>query len=96
MLRHIFPNCLPALIVLFTLSIPEAIMYEASLSFLGFGVPPPAPTWGNILADGKSYILEAWWLIVFPGVAIFIATLSFYLVGEGMREALDPRLRIGT
>ncbi len=94
--RHILPNALAPVAVSAVLGIAGAILTEASLSFLGFGVQPPAPTWGNILADGKSYILDAWWLIVFPGVAIFVTTLSFYLVGEGMREALDPRLRIGT
>ncbi len=92
--RHILPNALAPVAVSAVLGIAGAILTEASLSFLGFGVPPPAPTWGNILADGKVYILDAWWLIVFPGLAIFITTLSFYLVGEGMREALDPRLRV--
>ena len=92
--RHILPNSLAPVAVSAVLGIAGAILTEASLSFLGFGVPPPAPTWGNVLADGKTYILDAWWLIVFPGMAIFITTLSFYLVGEGMREALDPRLRI--
>ncbi len=92
--RHILPNALAPVAVSAVLGIAGAILTEASLSFLGFGVPPPAPTWGNILADGKVYILDAWWLILFPGMAIFITTLSFYLVGEGMREALDPRLRV--
>jgi len=93
-LRHILPNALAPVAVSAVLGIAGAILTEASLSFLGFGVQPPAPTWGNILADGKTYILDAWWLIVFPGIAIFVTTLSFYLVGEGLREALDPRLRI--
>ncbi len=84
--RHILPNALAPVAVSAVLGIAGAILTEASLSFLGFGVPPPAPTWGNILADGKVYILDAWWLIVFPGIAIFVTTLSFYLVGEGMRE----------
>lgn len=92
--RHILPNALAPVAVSAVLGIAGAILTEASLSFLGFGVPPPAPTWGNILADGKEYILDAWWLIIFPGLAIFVTTLSFYLVGEGMREALDPRLRV--
>lgn len=92
--RHILPNALAPVAVSAVLGIAGAILTEASLSFLGFGVPPPAPTWGNILADGKTYILDAWWLIIFPGMAIFVTTLSFYLVGEGMREALDPRLRV--
>jgi peptide/nickel transport system permease protein len=92
--RHILPNAMAPVAVSAVLGIAGAILTEASLSFLGFGVQPPTPTWGNILADGKTYILDAWWLIVFPGVAIFVTTLSFYLVGEGLREALDPRLRI--
>ncbi len=92
--RHILPNALAPVAVSAVLGIAGAILTEASLSFLGFGVQPPAPTWGNILADGKTYILDAWWLIVFPGMAIFVTTLSFYLVGEGLREALDPRLRV--
>jgi len=92
--RHILPNALAPVAVSAVLGIAGAILTEAALSFLGFGVPPPAPTWGNILADGKNYIFDAWWLVVFPGVAIFVTTLAFYLLGEGMREALDPRLRI--
>jgi len=92
--RHILPNALAPVAVSAVLGIAGAILTEAALSFLGFGVPPPAPTWGNILADGKNYIFDAWWLVVFPGMAIFVTTLAFYLVGEGMREALDPRLRI--
>ncbi len=89
--RHVLPNALPPVFVTAVLSVAGAILAEASLSFLGFGVQPPAPSWGNIIADGKQYILDAWWLIVFPGVAIFITTMTFYLTGEGLRIALDPK-----
>ena len=89
--RHILPNAMPPVFVSAVLGVAGAILYEASLSYLGFGVQPPDPSWGNIIADGKQYILDAWWLIVFPGLAIFITTLAFYLTGEGMRIALDPK-----
>ena len=91
MFRHILPNALPPVFVSAVLGVSGAILSEASLSYLGFGVQPPDPSWGNIIAGGKQYILDAWWLIVFPGMAIFITTLAFYLTGEGMRIALDPK-----
>ncbi|MBN1556055.1 MAG: ABC transporter permease [Phycisphaerae bacterium] len=89
--RHILPNALPPVLVSAVLGVAGAILSEASLSYLGFGVQPPDPSWGNIIAGGKQYILDAWWLIVFPGVAIFITTLAFYITGEGLRIALDPK-----
>ncbi len=89
--RHILPNALPPVFVSAVLGVSGAILSEASLSYLGFGVQPPDPSWGNIIAGGKQYILDAWWLIVFPGMAIFVTTLAFYLTGEGMRIALDPK-----
>ena len=89
--RHILPNAAAPIIVTAVLGIPEAILTEASLSFLGFGVQPPQATWGNIITDGKSYLLDAWWLIVFPGLAIFIAALSFYLAGDALRQASETR-----
>ncbi|HEY5814667.1 MAG TPA: ABC transporter permease [Terrimicrobiaceae bacterium] len=89
--RHILPNAAAPIIVTAVLGIPEAILTEASLSFLGFGVQPPQATWGNIITDGKTYLLDAWWLIVFPGLAIFIATLSFYLAGDALRQASETR-----
>ena len=73
------------------LGIPEAILAEAGLSFLGFGVQPPQATWGNIIADGKTYILDAWWLIFFPGLAILITSLAFYLVGDALHHAVESR-----
>ena len=91
--RHILPNALAPVFVTATLSVASAILVEAGLSFLGFGVQPPAPSWGNILTEGRTYIFDAWWLTVFPGLAILLTVLSFNLVGEGLRDALDPRLR---
>jgi peptide/nickel transport system permease protein len=76
-----------------TLDVATAILVEAGLSFLGFGVQPPAPSWGNILTEGRLYIFDAWWLTVFPGAAILLTVLAFNLFGEGLRDALDPRLR---
>ena len=91
MFRHILPNAMAPILVTAVLGIPDAILTEAGLSFLGFGVQPPKPTWGNIIADGKTYFLEAWWLILFPGLAILVTTLAFYLAGDGLREATDIR-----
>ena len=90
-LRHILPNASAPIFVTAVLGIPDAILTEAGLSFLGFGVQPPQATWGNIIADSKTYLLEAWWLILFPGMAIFIASLAFYLAGDALREAAQSR-----
>jgi len=89
--RHILPNAAAPILVTAVLGIPDAILSEAGLSFLGFGVQPPQATWGNIIADGKTYLLDAWWLIMFPGLAILIASLSFYLAGDALREAAESR-----
>jgi peptide/nickel transport system permease protein len=89
--RHILPNAAAPIIVTAVLGIPDAILTEAGLSFLGFGVQPPQATWGNIISDGKTYLLDAWWLIVFPGLAIFVAALSFYLAGDALRQASETR-----
>lgn len=94
-LRHLVPNALGAVLVSATLGVSGAILTESSLSFLGFGVPPPNATWGNILADGKRYIFDAPWLTLIPGTAILIVVLAFNLFGEGLREAFNPRLREG-
>jgi peptide/nickel transport system permease protein len=91
--RHILPNALAPVFVTATLDVATAILVEAGLSFLGFGAQPPAPSWGNILTEGRTYIFDAWWLTIFPGFAILITVLSFNLLGEGLRDALDPRLR---
>lgn len=90
--RHILPNALTPVFVAATFGVAGAILIESSLSFLGIGVQPPTPSWGNILSSGKNYIETAWWLSVFPGLAILITVLSYNLVGEGLRDALDPRL----
>ena len=89
--RHMLPNAAAPILVTAVLGVPEAILAEAGLSFLGFGVQPPQATWGNIIADGKTYILDAWWLILFPGLAILIAALSFYLTGDALRQAVETR-----
>ncbi|HEX2502040.1 MAG TPA: ABC transporter permease [Methylomirabilota bacterium] len=91
--RHLIPNALAAVLVSATLGVAAAILTESSLSFLGFGVPPPDATWGNILADGKRYIFDAPWLTLIPGTAILVVVLAFNLFGEGLREAFNPRLR---
>src|SRR5215510_7398500 len=92
-LRHILPNAIAPVLVAMTLGIPAAILTESGLSFLGLGVQPPYATWGNILNDGKELITYAWWLTLYPGLAILITVLSYNLLGEGIRDALDPRLR---
>jgi peptide/nickel transport system permease protein len=89
--RHIMPNAAAPIFVTAVLGIPEAILTEAGLSYLGFGVQPPTATWGNIIADGKSYFLDAWWLILFPGVAIFISALAFFLAGDALRRAAGSK-----
>ena len=91
--KHILPNALAPVLVAMTLGIPAAILTESGLSFLGLGVQPPYATWGNILNDGKDLITYAWWLTLYPGLAILITVLSYNLLGEGIRDALDPRLR---
>ena len=91
--RHILPNAMAPVYVSATLSVGGAILVESALSFLGLGVQIPTPSWGNILTSGKNYIDYAWWLTLFPGLAILITVLSFNLIGETLREMLDPRLR---
>jgi peptide/nickel transport system permease protein len=91
--RHILPNILPALIVQTTLSIATAIIAEASLSFLGLGQQPPAPSWGSMLNTAQRFLTNAPWMAVWPGLAIFLAVLSFNLLGDALRDALDPRQR---
>lgn len=91
--RHMLPNAMGPVLVSATLGIAGAILTEAGLSFLGFGVPPPHATWGNILSDGKDYIFDAPWLTFAPGMAILVVVLSFNLFGEGLRDLLNPRLR---
>ncbi len=90
--RHIMPNALSPVFVAATLGVAGAILVEAALSFLGLGVQPPRPSWGNILSTGKDYIEVAWWLSLYPGLAILVTVLGYNLLGEGLRDALDPRL----
>jgi len=90
---HIFPNLVNSVVVLATLQIGWGIVVESALSFLGAGVPPPAPTWGNLVAEGREVLDQAWWIAVCPGLAIMLVVLAFNLVGDWIRDALDPTLR---
>jgi len=91
--RHILPNAMASVLVAATLGVAGAILTESALSFLGIGVQPPTPSWGNILTAGKNNIDIAWWLSLYPGLAILITVLGYNLLGEGIRDSLDPRLR---
>jgi peptide/nickel transport system permease protein len=91
--RHILPNAISPVLVSATLGVAGAILTESALSFLGIGVQPPTPSWGNILTSGKDYIEFAWWLSLFPGLAILVTVLAYNLLGEGIRDALDPRVK---
>jgi peptide/nickel transport system permease protein len=93
LLRHVFPNVLSPILVLGTVRVANIIIWESGLSFLGMGVPPPLPTWGRMLAEGRVYIMDSWWLVTLPGLAIMLTILSINLLGDGLRDALDPRLR---
>jgi len=90
--RHILPNSLSPIIVYTTLSMPSAILISASLSFLGVGVQPPTPEWGLMVSEGRDFLGSAWWISTFPGLAIMVLSLAFNIVGDGLRDALDPRL----
>ncbi len=92
-LRHILPNCMPTLIVLFTLNVPTAIMTESSLSFLGLGIQPPFASWGRMVNTGRKYLFNAPWLCFAPGAAIMVCVLAFYFLGNGLRDTLDPHLQ---
>lgn len=89
---HILPNVVPSAIVVATLRVGWVVLMEASLSFLGLGIQPPTPSWGAIIADGRNYLFRAWWISTFPGIAILLLVLGINLLGEGLRDALDPRL----
>ena len=93
MSRHVFPNAVSTLVVIATLYIANAIRTEAGLSFLGLGVPPPTPSWGNILSEGRQFIKCCHWLTTFSGLAIMLAVLAFNIMGDALRDLLDPRLR---
>jgi len=93
--RHMIPNAIAPVLVSATIAVASAILTESALSYLGFGVQPPNASWGNILSDGRSFLLDAPWLFAIPGAAILLVVLAFNLVGEGLRDALNPRLRRG-
>jgi peptide/nickel transport system permease protein len=94
LLRHVLPNCLAPLIVQLTFIFAYAVLTEAILSFLGMGPQPPTPTWGNVIAEGRNYIREASWIALFPGLAIAVTVLGLNLLGDGLRDALDPRIEV--
>lgn len=91
--RHVLPNISSIVIILTTLSLPGAMLSAAALSFIGLGVQPPTAEWGRMLADGRSYLDTAWWISTFPGLMIFVSVMSINLFGDGLRDALDPRLK---
>ena len=94
LVRHVLPNALTPWLVVATLDMARVIVIESALSFLGLGVQPPTPTWGGMLADGRVYISTAWWLATFPGLAILVTVLGINLFGDGLRDTLDPRLKV--
>jgi peptide/nickel transport system permease protein len=91
--RHLLPNVITPAIIVATFGVAAAIIGEATLSYLGLGIQPPTPTWGNMLADGRAYVASAWWLATFPGLAIMATVLSINMIGDWLRDLLDPRLR---
>ncbi len=93
MLREVLPNCAAPLIVQASLGVSTAILDAAALGFLGLGAQPPSPEWGTMLADAREFVLRAWWVVTFPGLAILLAVLAFNLLGDGLRDALDPKLK---
>ena len=94
LLHHVLPNALTPIIVVATLELAFMIIYESALSFLGLGVQPPTPTWGWMLSDGRNYVATAWWLATFPGLAIMLTVLAVNLLGDWLRDTLDPRLKV--
>jgi peptide/nickel transport system permease protein len=93
-LRHILPNAAASIIVICTLMVGNLILFESSLSFLGLGVPVTTPTWGRMVFDGLEYVATAWWIPLFPGLAVMLTVLGTNLVGDWLRDALDPRQRM--
>jgi peptide/nickel transport system permease protein len=91
--RHILPNLMPTILVLGTVEVARAIIQESLLSFLGLGIQPPTPSWGSMLAEGRNYMLLQWWLAAFPGMAIFLSALGINLLGDALRDLIDPHLR---
>lgn len=95
MLKHILPNVVPVIVVAATLRVAYVILAEAGLSYLGFGVQPPTPSWGNMVAEGRTYLRTAWWIMLFPGLFIFLSVMAYNLIGDGLRDAFDPRMVVG-
>jgi peptide/nickel transport system permease protein len=93
MARHLLPNVVAVIVISVTLRVGLAILAEASLSYLGLGVQPPTPSWGNVIADGRDYLLSAWWISLAPGLFVFLSVLAFNLVGDGIRDAFDPKMQ---
>ncbi|MDR7521978.1 MAG: ABC transporter permease [Armatimonadota bacterium] len=93
--RHVLPNSLPPVIVQSTLQLGTAILTAAGLGFLGLGVRPPTPEWGTMLGEGQTYLFSSWYIATFPGLAIFLSVMAFNLLGDGLRDALDPRMKLG-
>jgi peptide/nickel transport system permease protein len=93
MLAHMLPNVVPVLVVAATLRVAIVILVEAGLSYFGLGVPPPAPSWGNMVADGRLYLDTAWWITTFPGILVVVTVLAYNLLGDGLRDVFDPRRR---
>ena len=93
MARHLLPNVVAVVVISVTLRVGLAILAEASLSYLGLGVQPPTPSWGNIIADGRDYLLTAWWVSLVPGLFVLLSVLAFNLVGDGIRDAFDPKMQ---
>jgi peptide/nickel transport system permease protein len=93
MFRHIFPNVVHTILVMLTLQVGFIVVLEATLSFLGAGIPPPTPVWGSLIAEGRRYIAREWWISFFPGVSLALVVLSFNMLGDWLREILDPKLR---
>jgi peptide/nickel transport system permease protein len=92
--RHVLPNTMAPVIIVASFSLATTVITEASLSFLGLGVPPSVPSWGSLLADGRDYLRQGWWITTFPGLAIMITVLAINVIGDWLRDALDPRLRV--
>ncbi|MFC1937707.1 ABC transporter permease [Chloroflexota bacterium] len=93
MARHIFPNVVPTLLVLVTLEVGHVVLMEATLAFLGVGIPPPNPSWGIMISEGRDWLEAAWWICVFPGIAILLTVLTMNMLGDWIRDKLDPKLR---
>ena len=94
LLRHVLPNCVAPVIVQSTLQLGATILAAAGLGFLGLGVKPPTPEWGTMLGEGQTYLFSSWYIATFPGIAIFLAVMAFNLLGDGLRDALDPRMKL--